>query len=1132
MQALKNSEILGKENTLSLSCNNNNNNREETLVKKVKKIKDKNKYKLKIPTPRIRRAALLRAMTAPISPRARIEETSLHIVRRRKKCGSDPQREIFYCSDCNFKSYYKGNLKTHQLIHLRMDSFKEPKTLQKKNLIYRCSECSFSTSKRLPFKYHVLSHSNESLYPFKCSSCNFRTKYKNNWKQHQVKIHNRNYTEVANVKFKKNSSLSHKRKNWKGLKKAKISSFQEKAFKIGTGNTEKMQRTCTFKEKKSLNMMKKGAFKNGINSRQNLSIKFDNLVDKNCFMQQSNSKDLSSRTVQKIGPAALQRSLTLSYHRKSQKKGETPLSLTDATFYKCAFCNFQTKYKANLRTHHLRFHDVTRGKVKRSQNKTKSSIQKKDSSQTNKPSRKKIDLQTESKKLSQTQIINKPHILGKELHKSPKDLKGDTTIKASNAERKINKFESLESETKQFKEKIKEMSASNKPISNSNKKNDIEYAESGLNSQKFEGINSNKDNPRDFIKQDLASQNNLNNFENDLNYSDLKVDYSTIVKNKVGNLEEDNLSKFNVSSSVSSKQKEFDEANCNGITHLEKSNNYSTGVNHLNERKEQTNEANFKKNTSPEKEVNKDKFNRKPSSDEEKSVANSSKETKNQTTKDEDEDEVMIEKECLRKVYIKGVWVEKDPLMIPGEPLEMEKDLIDNSTTLSQDKQKENTTQGAVIKKEQFLIARDPLSIETPLKTKSDPSHSCSKVKRVVERDPLMGNTSLMEDDIEIVEEDPLMIKNSLMDENPLNIGEQQFIEDNLLKECKLLMKDGFDVENTDLKPNSEGTTKILKETSLLKNKTEKLVKSFSKEMVLKIPKVSIKDYFSKKKYTFSTLNNYVPKIHMNPIVLVERLKENSLKTNNIVCPQIEREQNSEKGMSNYKRRKIDMQNTKENKEKRVYSKKPYKCSKCNFKTELKKDLKEHLYVHSKVGRWQCSHCAYSTDIKASMKQHERTHRKTKILTCSWPTCNYATNFKENLEMHQLNHTRIRRYKCSQCNFSSNLRNTLKLHQNSHIESSKFECFYCNFKSDKKCLLRRHIFMHQEIEENVLKTKTKKYECFKCGLIYNSQTGLRQHSMTHLDFNIYHCSLCDFATNHKGSLVKHVLSHEQNTGRD
>ena len=57
---------------------------------------------------------------------------------------------------------------------------------------------------------------------------------------------------------------------------------------------------------------------------------------------------------------------------------------------------------------------------------------------------------------------------------------------------------------------------------------------------------------------------------------------------------------------------------------------------------------------------------------------------------------------------------------------------------------------------------------------------------------------------------------------------------------------------------------------------------------------------------------------------------------------------------------------------------KPYECSKCEYKSKIRGNLKAHEKTHSEERPWPCDICDFASKTKGDLIKHKRTHDKLK----------------------------------------------------------------------------------------------------------------------------------------------------------
>ena len=82
-----------------------------------------------------------------------------------------------------------------------------------------------------------------------------------------------------------------------------------------------------------------------------------------------------------------------------------------------------------------------------------------------------------------------------------------------------------------------------------------------------------------------------------------------------------------------------------------------------------------------------------------------------------------------------------------------------------------------------------------------------------------------------------------------------------------------------------------------------------------------------------------------------------------------------------------------------------YQCSFCNYKTNRKGKLTQHLDVHSTARPFHCTYCNYKAKRKAELIKHLRIHTGEKPFYCS--LCDYKCKQSYSLLCHQRNQHKI-----------------------------------------------------------------------------------------------------------------------------
>lgn len=210
------------------------------------------------------------------------------------------------------------------------------------------------------------------------------------------------------------------------------------------------------------------------------------------------------------------------------------------------------------------------------------------------------------------------------------------------------------------------------------------------------------------------------------------------------------------------------------------------------------------------------------------------------------------------------------------------------------------------------------------------------------------------------------------------------------------------------------------------------------------------------------------------------------------------------------------------------------KCQKCekNFSSRLK--LTQHVRkIHSSQNRnfKTCNKCKKNYKLKVSLIKHLEICGKTKdlirsVMQFSCDHCQFKTRWKNDLVGHiQAKHLpRDSNFnKCLKCGKSFSYKGYLKKHNKicgktkNYVRSLKrFTCDHCDYKSLYKSILMRHIDARHSQDK-------QPNNCAKCKKIFYNKESFKQHVKNcGLPKVFYFCDHCDYKTDGKGNLVRHV----------
>ncbi|KAF5275296.1 hypothetical protein FQR65_LT16749 [Abscondita terminalis] len=186
-------------------------------------------------------------------------------------------------------------------------------------------------------------------------------------------------------------------------------------------------------------------------------------------------------------------------------------------------------------------------------------------------------------------------------------------------------------------------------------------------------------------------------------------------------------------------------------------------------------------------------------------------------------------------------------------------------------------------------------------------------------------------------------------------------------------------------------------------------------------------------------------------------------------------------------------------------------CSKCDFKTHYKGNLRNHKIVHSAEKPFKCNSCDFTTKYNFYLKAHMSNHLGEHRFSCD--KCDYKSYTKQHLLRHKIVHSeeKLLKFKCSfKCDYKTYTKQNLASHEKVHSKEKPFKCSLCDFDSRHSSALKRHLNRH---------SGERNYNCDKCDYRAYTKSELADHQKVHSDEKQFKCSLCGFES--KRSLKVH-----------
>ena len=175
---------------------------------------------------------------------------------------------------------------------------------------------------------------------------------------------------------------------------------------------------------------------------------------------------------------------------------------------------------------------------------------------------------------------------------------------------------------------------------------------------------------------------------------------------------------------------------------------------------------------------------------------------------------------------------------------------------------------------------------------------------------------------------------------------------------------------------------------------------------------------------------------------------------------------------------------------------------------EIKTNHLEHqlLLLSSKLEasqhnneRYNCKTCGKAFNYKKELEQHMLVH--TPLLNCHVHDCDFETHNLSDLETHKAKHTP--QLSCKECAYKTNSTEDLVSHQSSHI--TILPCTKCNYRTINNSDLAQHMKIHS-------------LKCDECSYYAIHLKDLNRHKRT---MHCVICDMCDYKTNNQDRLKKH-----------
>jgi len=193
-------------------------------------------------------------------------------------------------------------------------------------------------------------------------------------------------------------------------------------------------------------------------------------------------------------------------------------------------------------------------------------------------------------------------------------------------------------------------------------------------------------------------------------------------------------------------------------------------------------------------------------------------------------------------------------------------------------------------------------------------------------------------------------------------------------------------------------------------------------------------------------------------------------------------------------------------------------CHVCDYVTNRKGNLANHLAVHGIGDRFKCDQCDKDYPTKGDLQAHIKTHNSCPQ-KCN--QCGKMYKSMESLKEHIVNMHSEKRLECDECEkmFSTTCR--LNTHKKAVHVLKSFKCDQCKFRSKTNGELKRHINQ----VHNGVRVRDILYKCNLCDF-QGKSSNLKIHKESiHKNKKNWFCKACPYSTYHKRHFLEHMRVH-------
>ena len=218
----------------------------------------------------------------------------------------------------------------------------------------------------------------------------------------------------------------------------------------------------------------------------------------------------------------------------------------------------------------------------------------------------------------------------------------------------------------------------------------------------------------------------------------------------------------------------------------------------------------------------------------------------------------------------------------------------------------------------------------------------------------------------------------------------------------------------------------------------------------------------------------------------------------------------------------------------KIHAPKEFSCDICGKQFQTQHRLEIHIKSYHST-KLTCPYCPFSTHKEGLDKHILRRHNRSASSICTF--CSFETSDDKILQEHMVSEhpkrndlpkklRKKKEYNCGQCDFKGNLKQSLRAHKMSVHEGIRYNCDYdgCQFTATQSVKLREHVKVrHLGVRRS----------CDFCEFQTALRGTLTNHKLAkHPEFKIYSCHLCNYRTEHKDLLQRHLTGKYGKHGKN